>query len=70
MGIVEWLEREGVNKSDLARRAGVGRSSIHRLITGRYKSVKLMEKVSAVTGGAVTVEELVGIPRHPDYLPE
>lgn len=70
VSIVEWLEKEGVNRSELARRAGVSRSSVHRLITGRYKSVKLMERVSAVTGGAVTVAELVGIPRHPDFLPE
>ena len=54
MTLREWLEQTGVTQRELARRVGVSRGAICRLLSGQHRSSKLAEKVSKATGGKVT----------------
>lgn len=59
MKLDDWLRREGVSRSDLARKLNVFPSMVTMVLKGRR--VFGPEKASAVvklTGGAVTFDEL------------
>ena len=60
----QWMEREGVNSAELARRAGLTPSLMSMILTGgRRCSVKNAATLSAITG--VPVEKLIQWPKVP-----
>jgi len=59
----EYVARSGVSISDLAKRAGVSRMTIYRLIKGEQNAtISLLEQVSAATGGNVPISALLPVP--------
>lgn len=61
-----WMEREGVNGAELARRSKIRPSMISMILTGsRRCSLKNAIVLSAITGGEVPVENLTQWPKVP-----
>ena len=61
-----WMEREGVNSGELARRAKLQPSLMSMILTGgRRCSLKNAVMLSALTGGEVPVENLTQWPKVP-----
>jgi plasmid maintenance system antidote protein VapI len=60
----EWMEREGVNATELARRAKILPSLLSMILRGsRRCSIKTAVKLNAVTG--VPVENIIQWPKVP-----
>lgn len=61
-----WMEREGVNSAEMARRAKITPSLMSMILTGgRRCSIKNAITLSAITGGEVAVENLIQWPKVP-----
>jgi predicted transcriptional regulator len=58
--LTQYLAKSSRSVADLASAAGVSRMTIYRLIRGdQNATVGVMSRVSAATGGAVTVADLL-----------
>ena len=56
----EYVALSGISVADLAKKAGVSRMTIYRLIKGEQNAtISLLEQVSAATDGKVPVSALL-----------
>jgi transcriptional regulator with XRE-family HTH domain len=59
----QYVARSGISIAELAKRAGVSRMTIYRLIKGEQNAtISLLEQVSAATDGDVPVNALLPLP--------
>jgi transcriptional regulator with XRE-family HTH domain len=59
MKLSDWLESRNITAAELARRLGVSRSTISKIIKGdRLPSVKLIQDIQKQTGGRVGFKDL------------
>lgn len=61
--ILEWLASQERSQAWLARKAGIARQRLSDFAAGRRGfSPEVADRISAATGGAITLRELLGLP--------
>ncbi len=59
-----WLQQAGMTEQALATKVGVTQSAIHKYRRGqRRPNYERAQQISAVTGGAVTIADLMSRPK-------
>jgi predicted XRE-type DNA-binding protein len=61
MTLVEWMEKNKVSKTELARRIGVTVPMVYHVLSGKKEFGKAnMMKIVEITKGKVTLKDLIG----------
>ena len=58
MKLADWLRKTGTTQVELARRLGISQGRVSQIVAGAAPSLELALKISAVTNGEVTPEDL------------
>lgn len=60
MKLGDYLEKNSIKKKDFAKRVGITRVSLHRIIHGKQTPRPgLLSRIIGATGGEVTLAELI-----------
>lgn len=60
MWIDEWLFKEGISASEMARRMGIDRAYLNKIITGKKTAgPKIAKLIVEITNGEVPLEEIL-----------
>lgn len=63
MRLVEWLKVQGVTQEELGRKVGLTQARISQIVNGGTSDARTALAISAATGNAVTLQELLMAPR-------
>ena len=63
MTLDQWLQANDVTESDFAKRISSSQASVNRYRKGRIPEPKVMRRIFAATGGAVTADDFYGFAR-------
>ena len=58
MSLLEWIAKHGLTQREVAARVGVTQGRISQICNGGTDSLKLAERIVALTGGEVSIAEL------------
>jgi len=62
MQLVEWMKKNNISQTELARRVGVFPNQINNIVRGRHKpALKLANKIKNETNGEVTLDDIFSI---------
>lgn len=71
MTLSEWLKREGLSATDLAKRMNKPQPTIARYVNGqRMPEPPVMKEIFEITGGEVAPNDFYGCASQPEVAPQ